>query len=162
MAKRYWMTMLFVALLTAPAATCLAQGAATAPVPVGTQVGAAADQQAPQPAVQPPPESGPATGNNPPKSLFDQPQFFIIIAAVLFMFWWMGRSGRKREAARKQMLAKLQKGDKITTIGGVRGTVIEVREDEVIVKVDESNNVRMRFSRWAIRDIGEEQPQQKK
>jgi preprotein translocase subunit YajC len=49
-----------------------------------------------------------------------------------------------------------KKGDKITTIGGVIGTVVEVREDEVMVKTDESANVRMKFARWAIRGVGED------
>jgi len=33
---------------------------------------------------------------------------------------------------------------------------VEVREDEVVVKVDETNNVRMRFARWAVRGVGDE------
>ena len=52
------------------------------------------------------------------------------------------------------MLNELKKGDKITTIGGIVGTVIEVRDDEVTVKVDETNNIRMKFARWAIRGVG--------
>jgi preprotein translocase subunit YajC len=53
------------------------------------------------------------------------------------------------------MLSSLRKGDKITTIGGVVGTVMEVRDDEITVKVDESGNVRMKFARWAIRGVGD-------
>ena len=53
------------------------------------------------------------------------------------------------------MLAALSKGDKVTSIGGICGTVIEAREDEIVVKVDETNNVRMRFARWAIRGVGD-------
>jgi len=53
------------------------------------------------------------------------------------------------------MLAALKKGDKVTSIGGIVGTIMDVREDEVVVKVDEGNNIRMRFARWAIRGIGE-------
>ena len=53
------------------------------------------------------------------------------------------------------MLSSLKKGDKITSIGGIVGTVIEVRDDEVTVKVDETGNVRMKFARWAIRGVGD-------
>jgi len=79
----------------------------------------------------------------------------VMIGAIVLMFVWSGRGRRKQEAQRREMLASLKKGDKVTSIGGVVGTVIEVREDEVSVKVDETNNVRMRFARWAIRGVGD-------
>ena len=88
-------------------------------------------------------------------SLFSNPML-LLIGAMLLMFIFMGRGKRKKESQRKQMLAALKKGDKVTTIGGIIGTVLEARDDEVIVKIDESNNARMRFARWAVRGVGEE------
>ena len=62
------------------------------------------------------------------------------------------------------MLAGLKKGDRVTSIGGIMGTILEIRDDEVTVKVDESANVRMKFAKWAVRGVGEaakaENPQQ--
>jgi preprotein translocase subunit YajC len=85
------------------------------------------------------------------------PYPMIIMAGLLFvMLFWMSRGKNKEAKKRQEMLANLKKGDKITTIGGIVGTVIEVRPDEVMVKVDESSNARMRFARWAIRGVGEE------
>ena len=46
------------------------------------------------------------------------------------------------------MLAAIKKGDKIVTIGGIRGTVAVVKESTVIVKVDD--NTRIEFSKNAI------------
>jgi len=80
----------------------------------------------------------------------------LLIAPILLIFLWSGRSRKKQETKRKQMLSELRKGDKVTSIGGIVGTVIEVREDELVIKVDETNNTRMRFARWAIRGVGEE------
>ncbi|MFW6132395.1 MAG: preprotein translocase subunit YajC [Planctomycetota bacterium] len=80
--------------------------------------------------------------------------FIIILGGFLLLYFWMGRSRRKQEAKRREMLANLKKGDKVTSIGGICGTVVEVREDEVVVKVDE--NTRMRMARWAVRGVGEE------
>ena len=82
--------------------------------------------------------------------------FLVMIGGFILLYIWMGRSRRKRESKRKEMLANLQKGDKVTTIGGVIGTAIEVRPTDVTVKVDETNNVRMKFARWSIRGVGEE------
>ncbi|MGC9455441.1 MAG: preprotein translocase subunit YajC [Phycisphaerae bacterium] len=80
----------------------------------------------------------------------------ILIGVLVLMYVWMGRSRKKQEQKRKEMLSTLKKGDKIMSIGGILGTVIEARPDELIVKVDEANNIRMRFARWAVRAVGEE------
>ncbi|MFW6065711.1 MAG: preprotein translocase subunit YajC [Planctomycetota bacterium] len=80
----------------------------------------------------------------------------LLIGVLVLMYVWMGRSRKKQEQKRKEMLSTLKKGDKIMSIGGVLGTVIEARPDELVVKVDEANNVRMRFARWAVRAVGEE------
>lgn len=79
-----------------------------------------------------------------------------MLGGFLLLYFWMSRGRRKKETKRKEMLANLKKGDKVTSIGGIVGTVIEIREDELTIKVDENNNVRIRFARWAIRGTGEE------
>jgi len=91
-------------------------------------------------------------------------QIFLIMGAFLLLYVWMGRSRRKQEAQRRQMLENLKKGMKVTTIGGIRGTVLEVREKEVVVKVDEQNNVKMRFARRAVHEVedGEGKDEDKK
>jgi preprotein translocase subunit YajC len=82
--------------------------------------------------------------------------FAVLLGGVVLMWIWMGRGRRKQDAKRKEMLSNLRKGDKIVTIGGIIGTVIEVRPDEVTVKVDETNNIRMKFTRRAIAAVGED------
>ena len=51
------------------------------------------------------------------------------------------------------MLDALKKNDRVQTIGGVLGTVVDVRDNEVLVKVDETNNVKIRFNRTAIKEV---------
>ena len=80
----------------------------------------------------------------------------IIVGGFFLLYMWMGRGRKKRQQKRRDMIESLKKGDKITTIGGIVGTVVEVRDDELMVKVDENNNVRMKFARWSIRGVGEE------
>lgn len=119
-----------------------------------------------------PDDSGAATqpgGAGPKRSpgFFGDPMMmFVMIGGMLLLFFWMGRGKRKQETKRREMIAALKKGDKITSIGGVIGTIVDVREDEVVVKVDENNNIRMRFARWAVRGVGEEakteKPEQRK
>lgn len=101
------------------------------------------------------PTSGPDQ-SAPNASPFGGPMIWGLFALIIVMFWWSSRSKKKQEQKHRDMLSSLKKGDKITTIGGIIGTVIEVRDDEVVVKVDETNNVRMRFIRGAIRDVGQD------
>jgi len=116
----------------------------------------AAKEQAP--AQQPAGEKKTAEGEGVKgKKGFDLTYILPVMLGVLVLMYIMSsRSRRKQQTKRNEMLASLKKGDKVTSIGGVVGTVIEIREDEVIVKVDETNNVRMRFARWAIRGVGDE------
>ena len=73
-----------------------------------------------------------------------------MFGVMMFMSW---RSQSKEKKKRKLMLEAMHKGDKVQTAGGVLGTVIELREQEVVLKVDENNNTRMRFSRSAIQQV---------
>jgi len=111
-----------------------------------------------------PPSTQP--GPKKPQPKFYENPMFLLLGAMLLMFLFMGRGKRKTERQRKEMLAALKKGDKVTTIGGIVGTVMEVRDDEVTVKIDESSNTRMRFARWAVRGVGNdaktETPEDKK
>ena len=61
--------------------------------------------------------------------------------------------GKQQAKRRKQMLAGMSKNDRVMTRGGVIGVVVEVREHEVILKVDESNNTRLHFARQAIQHV---------
>ena len=102
-------------------------------------------------------QQGEATSkpSKPPGGLFDNPQILIVMVAVMaLLWWWMGRGRRKEQHKHREMLSTLKKGDKVTSIGGIIGTVVEVKDKEVVVKVDESSNVRMKFLRSAIRNVG--------
>jgi preprotein translocase subunit YajC len=75
------------------------------------------------------------------------------MAMIVFMIL-TSRSQKKRERReREDMYARLSKNDKVLTIGGVVGTVVSVKEDQVMVKVDESTNTKMTFMKSAIQRI---------
>ena len=71
--------------------------------------------------------------------------------AVLMIF--SSRSKKAEQKKSQSMLENLKKGDKVQTIGGILGTVVEARENEVLIKVDETNNTKIRFSRNAIHRV---------
>ena len=72
-------------------------------------------------------------------------------AIILIFYFLIIRPQRKRDKEAKEMLAAIKKGDKIVTIGGLRGTVAVVKESTVIVKVDD--NTRIEFSKNAISSV---------
>ncbi len=77
----------------------------------------------------------------------------LMVAVVAFMLL-TSRSQKKREKReRDDMLARLSKNDRVVTVGGVIGTINSVKDDEVIVKVDESTNTKMTFQKTAIQRI---------
>ena len=81
-----------------------------------------------------------------------QPMLPFFLAIGVF-WWWMSRSRGKERRKFEDMLNSLKRNDRVQTIGGIMGTVVEARDNEVIVKVDETNNVKMRFVRGAIKDV---------
>ena len=100
------------------------------------------------------------TQTTPPKPsgmAFLFPAF--LMAMVVFMLL-SSRSQKKRERReRDQMHANLTRNDRVLTIGGAIGTVVSVKDNEVVLKVDESTNTKMTFVKTAIQKImTEDQP----
>jgi preprotein translocase subunit YajC len=69
---------------------------------------------------------------------------------VVLMYFVLFRGPKKKQQEHKKMLETIQKNDRVCTIGGIIGTVVEVKGDEVILKVDESSNTRIRVRTSAI------------
>ncbi len=79
-------------------------------------------------------------------------RFWLPILLMFAVFYWVIFRGQKKERQKhEQMLNSLKRNDRVLTIGGVIGTVVDVRGQEVVLKVDETNNVKMRFTRSAIK-----------
>lgn len=96
---------------------------------------------------------GSPTGTPPPNpgsgmSLLIGLAFFFGIFYFVLM-----RGQRKQQKDRKNLMENLSKNDRVLTIGGIIGTVASVRDNEVVVKVDESSNVKMTFLKTAIQRV---------
>ena len=82
---------------------------------------------------------------------------FVTFGAIILIFYFLIiRPQKKRDKEAKDMLAAMKKGDKIVTIGGIRGTVAVVKESTVVVKVDD--NTRIEFTKNAIAQILDAKP----
>ena len=80
----------------------------------------------------------------------------MVMAIMLIFYVFLLRSKKGQDTQRKSMLETLKRGDRIKTIGGILGTVVEAKDDEVLVKVDESSNTKIRFARSAIHQVIEQ------
>ena len=87
-----------------------------------------------------------------PKGFFDGMMFPMILMFVV-MYFLLFRGPKKKQQKQKKMLDSIKKNDRIRTLGGILGTVVEVRENEIILKIDEANNTKMRLARSAVSQI---------
>ena len=84
------------------------------------------------------------------------PMLPLILVMVLFI-WMTTRLRKRQEKIKQDMLGGMKRGDRVQTIGGILGNVVEVRDDRILLKVDESNNTKVWFARSAVhRVLGEE------
>lgn len=96
--------------------------------------------------------AAPGGGQAPPPSPFTNPMFILIIVVGIFIV--MSLLGQRRDRKRREeMLSSIKKHDKVQTLGGVVGAVVEVKSDQVVLKVDESTNTRITFARSAIQHV---------
>ncbi|MBN2137362.1 MAG: preprotein translocase subunit YajC [Sedimentisphaerales bacterium] len=84
------------------------------------------------------------------KKPFGGMQIVFLALMLVMMYMILFRGPRKKQQQHKQMVRELSKNDKVRTIGGIIGTVVDIKGDEVILKIDESNNTKMRVSASAI------------
>jgi preprotein translocase subunit YajC len=71
--------------------------------------------------------------------------FLLQIAALIAIFYFMLiRPQRKQQERHRQLLASLQRGDRVVTSGGIVGEVVHLKDDEVTVKSGESRFVILR------------------
>jgi preprotein translocase subunit YajC len=74
---------------------------------------------------------------------------FILIIAIFYFL--IIRPQNRKQKKTQAMLSALRKGDEVVTIGGVHGKIEKVRENTVVLKVDD--NVSMEFTRGAISSV---------
>ena len=82
--------------------------------------------------------------------------FFVMFPAILLFLWFFMVSPQKKQEERlRKMLASLEKNDKVMTVGGLIGTVhaIDKEQNEIVLKVDDANNTKIRFHLTAVSTV---------
>lgn len=73
---------------------------------------------------------------------------FILMFVV--MYFLILRPQKRKEKERKALLASIKKNDRVVTAGGIHGLVISVREHEVILRIDDAKDIKVKVDRSAI------------
>ena len=71
----------------------------------------------------------------------------VIMVAIFYFMLIRPENKRKKEA--EEMRSALKVGDKITTIGGITGTIVNVKDDKFVIETG-ADQVRIEFAKWAL------------
>ena len=71
------------------------------------------------------------------------------VPMILIFYFMLIRPENKRKKEAEAMRSAVKKGDEITTIGGIVGTVVDVKENNIVVETG-ADQVRIEFAKWAI------------
>lgn len=70
---------------------------------------------------------------------------------IVIFYFLIIRPQRKKQKDTQSMLANIKKGDRVATVGGIRGIVHSVKESTVVLKVDE--NTKLEFNKSAVSTV---------
>lgn len=76
--------------------------------------------------------------------------FIPIILMVVIFYFLLIRPSQKKEKDRKKMIEALQKGDKVLTVGGIYGVVLNIKPEENIVILKIGDGTKVEFAKSAI------------
>ena len=74
---------------------------------------------------------------------------FMLVAMLAIMYFVMIRPENKRKKEAEEMRAAVKKGDKVVTIGGITGTVVDVKDNKFVLETG-ADQVRIEFEKWAL------------
>ena len=93
-----------------------------------------------------------ATGQPGAASMLTPTLSFVFIIGI--MYFLMIRPQKKKEKLKQEMLSQLIKGDKILTIGGIHGKIIEIKGDNLIIETGKAGMTStVKIARWAISEV---------
>ncbi len=78
--------------------------------------------------------------------------FLPLILIVVLMYFMMIRPQKKKQKEEQQMRNNLRVGDELTTIGGVKGRVVNIKDDTVTIESG-ADRTKVQFEKWAIQSV---------
>ena len=80
---------------------------------------------------------------------------FLPLMVIMFavMYFLIIRPQKQKEKKRQAMMSNVRKQDRIITAGGVHGVVVSVKDSEVIVRVDDAKDVKIKIDKSALTSV---------
>jgi preprotein translocase subunit YajC len=75
-----------------------------------------------------------------------------ILLFIPLLYLLMIRPQQKRQKQWQQMLAGIKAGDKVTTAGGIRGVILSIKDDSIIIRVA-PDNLKLEVAKTAIASV---------
>ena len=75
--------------------------------------------------------------------------FLPLVLVFAVMYFVMIRPENKRKKEAEEMRSTVKKGDKVVTIGGITGTVVDVKDNKFVLETG-ADQVRIEFEKWAL------------
>ena len=69
--------------------------------------------------------------------------FLPIILVLVIFYFLLIRPQQAQQKKRKEMLASLQKGDRVVSIGGIYGMIKEIKDDTVVLRIADNVNIKI-------------------
>ena len=73
----------------------------------------------------------------------------MLVMMIAVFYFMLIRPENKRKKEAEEMRSSVKTGDKITTIGGIVGTVVNVKESKIVIETG-ADQVRIELEKWAI------------
>jgi len=87
-------------------------------------------------------------------------QVFLLAAMFALLYLLMIRPQRKQQKALSKMRNSLDVGDEITTIGGIVGRVVSVKEDDIVIETG-ADKTKLRVAKWGVGTRTEKEKEEK-
>jgi|LSQX01.3.fsa_nt_gb preprotein translocase subunit YajC len=78
--------------------------------------------------------------------------YFAFLLGIMYLIFFLPQ--RKREKKTRQMLDALRVGDEIVTIGGITGTVLSMKDDEITIE-SSIQKTKISIKKWAVKEVKE-------
>lgn len=76
---------------------------------------------------------------------------YLVVMVLVFYFLIM-RPQQKREKETRRMLNDMRPGDEVITIGGIKGHIVTIKEDSVIIETG-ANKTKLTFEKGAVKSV---------
>ncbi|OPZ22847.1 MAG: preprotein translocase subunit YajC [candidate division BRC1 bacterium ADurb.BinA364] len=103
-------------------------------------------------------ETGGSGAGGAPNSL--QPMLLMFAMIALFFYFIILRPQKRDQQKRQQMLDGIKKGDRIVTIGGIHGTVIEAEKGGTTLKIKVDAKTMLKINRSAVSTLRAGEPEE--